>query len=42
MAVESEEGVEAPPGGGVGPVTVAQVPLAHRVGGVAQPSQGLG
>jgi hypothetical protein len=35
MAVEPEEGVEPSPGGRVGPVAVAKVPLAHSVGGVA-------
>ncbi len=35
MAVEPEEGVEPPPGGRVGPVAVAEVPLAHGMGGVA-------
>jgi hypothetical protein len=35
MAVEPEEGVEPSPGGRVGPVAVAEVPLAHSVGGVA-------
>ncbi len=35
MAIEPEEGVEPSAGGRVGPVTVAEVPLAHSVGGVA-------
>jgi hypothetical protein len=35
MAVEPEEGVEPSPGGRVSPVAVAEVPLAHSVGGVA-------
>ena len=35
MAIEPEEGVEPSPGGRVGPVAVAEVPLAHSMGGVA-------
>ena len=42
VCVEPEEGVEAPPGGRVLPVAVAQVPLAHRVRAVAALLQSLG
>jgi hypothetical protein len=34
VAVEPEEGVEPSASGRVGPVAVAEVPLAHSVGGV--------